>query len=1613
MPLGFGLDAGLPTQSFFTEPPEVVNAETATTRAEKVDYVLGDKSPGVSMLQPQIANGREKDIRQQMVMDKGLQDNKRKLQIINNLTQTADGPLNKEQFDFVMGLSAEQLDNPDTILESELAKKVFSDLLFTDTDQGSDFNQARAQQPEKTDALLDVAEQTYAKMEIAKKASEQLQQQLKDLGPSGGATIGLGPIIDFVAPWLPFHRNMQLGIGIGIPVGQEIANEYRNFRLMDKDDFAQKFNARLDEIKANAGPEEALRYLAGYFNDTSEAELWGNIYTFLDIASLAPIGAAAKIKPPKLSGQEAADLAKQITAINKDYDLQLGFLDEAAEGSIGKADPVYGKMKADIEFRRTAELKQLEEIKQQRLDGSDVDHLASLISTVRAVNKAGEADSVSKIAATGGKTEVSARIEAFKSVAEDGTKTDLVRHTPAVFDGNAEVRGANTLSQGRTTELAEATRFGRMQADLEEMEAQAQRLTGQMGLERLPEQAAMRAFQIAEANLSKEININNAIARIQYTPINAEDVASNTYSVAADITKFDGSLFPTKLAAGSFARQTLKLPKGGYTIETQGNGHFVRVTRPVDETAEGVRDALIPTGYETPVRWWSKASGFRGANQIVGEGQNQARKYLLQKLVGIQSALVDLVKPVGKLKGESRAQFERLLTHLRDQARVTGQNFTGGWVSTAGALDRQWLQANGRLPTQTEAKAYWSWKSAYDAEFALHNYAAYRSLARQGITDLEVSGQGFFGKLHQTSHPLNDKFDGLLVLDNGSIFHFDMGWSSVEKQAIVDGIDNGNYKLLQIANPLSRPLKALDGRIINYAVTKVYKNKPLPPNIIKYNPAGFTKRDYRYNVAQPVLNPVQGRNIYIGDAVISTAQTAEDALYRAQAFERMRVYYQAHDRPGLDGEASALGLNGDHIWDAFDQGRLNSEHPIGVTKFGEDSIDLPEFRQRFPHHEDSRRNPLDLDKGASASVGLEDALFPVDTQTILDPYVALSRSMGRMANNGYLQDYQILSAEQFVREFWDVLDVPRSTLEANPIPYLMDPKWSKSADPTKLAAAKNFQLAVRNLMGVPTKLQSELSSVRGRLYESVYGKFGAKAADVINDSSIIQELTSPVAMARGLIFHLKIGLGNVTQLWKQAQTLAVSTAVVGNPKLVTQGMGGILFQGVLRFNPKHIDQFDTWATSFGWGKGQFKELWEFTERSNILKVDSEHAYAAGDLLDPNVIQTVWGKVLDIGSAPFSEGERMTRMFAMNAAYLEWRNRVGPLAKLNRRAEMEILKRQDQLNVNMTRASQANIQHGETVRTWLQFGNYQLRVWELMTGHTLSKAEKTRMFLMQSAMYGVPVGVGTVLPWPWFDEYRQRMLKNGQGWANGFEEIVVKGIPAWAMHVATGKEYDINTQFGAPSISLFHDTFEGENGLLETLLGATGSTIGQIASTTYPLIQALGQIGKPGGMNLVAEDFLDLAKTISGVNYADKLWMAVRFQQAVTKNEVILSNDVTTLDGILMGVFGINPTELDDIAVLNSLKDSEQEARNFATNQIIKYIRQYVKSSQDSDKQANLEMAHKYFILGDLTPDEYAGAVRTAMQNHESLFEQLNQQMMLDKVPQSLLQQRRSMYTKGK
>jgi hypothetical protein len=271
-------------------PPKLPQ-EVADERALRYHYTMGEDSPGPETLRTQINSFSENLIREQIALDRTIEEQEVRLGVLNTYMQARDTgkPLTPEDVSFVQELMKPQPIAPESIVERTYAEKVVDQI--TTMDDNPDMAAAYQEDPDFVLDSITVAQQMISKTLLARKIGEDLDAKWKELGTGSKALSYIEAFVPFLhwyrqtdllkeadSIWLGGNKDEQIQYLYSLPL-EEFHNELKKglVYLWDQD------------------PLTAFEFLNSVVEYSTTDAAWDTAFNVIDIASVLPVATAAKL----------------------------------------------------------------------------------------------------------------------------------------------------------------------------------------------------------------------------------------------------------------------------------------------------------------------------------------------------------------------------------------------------------------------------------------------------------------------------------------------------------------------------------------------------------------------------------------------------------------------------------------------------------------------------------------------------------------------------------------------------------------------------------------------------------------------------------------------------------------------------------------------------------------------------------------------------------------------------------------------------------------------------------------------------------------------------------------------------------------------------------------------------------------------------------------------------------------------------------------------------------------------------------------------------------------------------------------------------------------------
>jgi hypothetical protein len=1216
---------------------------------------------------------------------------------------------------------------------------------------------------------------------------------------------------------------------------------------------------------------------------------------------------------------------------------------------------------------------------------------------------------------------------------------NLVKLTPSIFNVDEVASNGQSLTKAKSDRVLAA------------LKRNAVKLLGiplnNSAIVRLPAEALQKAIEEAKGVLKTTYtHVNDAFLDVSFggpfSVTRPEDQLVNTTVVHLRMGKADGSLFDNPAQAALFGTDMYGLKPNQFSILQQGDGFYINIAKSVDETLDSVRDLIVSTDNTSPKGILNTFLGLiRTPDDLLSTLANSNRQLATTAAQEIHRLMLDASKVLRKdLTKKEKSQLNTIWEKNRDYIdESSGER--GLFHTTIGEFENAFFDRFKQQPSEKQIEAYFTYTQLYDMDYILRNLALHRDLARMGAEKTTIFyqttdelGQAQTKASRQFAGRLNDRIPwddgsedfGVWLYDPAKKNKGEFFLRSQLTQDVRDTLDGNvkdrGFKVVEIVNPLEKPLLDVAGttETIHFAVVKNFENAKFDWNILPYRPGGHVEYGDKFFIKQPNLrrSTASGslRHIYEGDTSLLNVATEVEAKRYAQAADDARLLLRDNK---MDALKTFLYQN--TPWDietfkSFFSSKvmpdgtirpalLHMDDPITWTAAGRNTSDMEHFKGAFRQYEGffngvrSKYNLFaqnvdkkylgsrDPDLPRVQELGTESKpIFQLDKPRLLSPLDTLNKAIANVSRSRHMNDYKTTAVENFINEFWSVMKTTPEELRRNPIYYFHNPVWdTETKNKALLAAAQNTRRANIMFIGASSDLSSKMMWLQNKIVDQVYTRLGQKASDYVTEN-LLPTVKDPFTYARSIAFHTKLGLFNPVQLALQAQSFVHVMAIAG-PQMAIRGAGDAIRMRMLRLTEDEniINQFARWSSN----ADHFKESYAEMRRTGYYNVGGEVAWR-DDVFDPNLFKGTFGTFLEKGTMFFDEGERFVRLSAWNAAYYAWRD-LNPKAVMDNAARNQVLKRADLMAANMTRASNAAWQQG-IVGIPTQFLAFQARLAEQLLpgwGSRLSGAEKRQAYMTYAAVYGVPVAAGAGAGvWPYYEDIRQAALERGVPMDNVAIQAMHDGLLSTMLSVATGKQYNVSERYGPGGTSLFKDAISGEKTVIDLLLGASGSIIGDMIKSAEPATAALMSLFDESVAPPTMEDFLEVTRNISSINNAAKAWYLYNQGRYFTRNGTVVVDNATGFDAFMSGAMGLTNRDVGDTFIMIQSRKEQRKAEDAAVKEVQKWYRKAISEYTDGNQELGdgyLKRAKAWLVSSGINPSKHGAILRGAVKGHENLF----------------------------
>lgn len=877
-----------------------------------------------------------------------------------------------------------------------------------------------------------------------------------------------------------------------------------------------------------------------------------------------------------------------------------------------------------------------------------------------------------------------------------------------------------------------------------------------------------------------------------------------------------------------------------------------------------------------------------------------------------------------------------------------------------------------------------------------------------------------------------------------------------------DAIEKGTHKVVELYSPEYYPLSGFKGikstDHVRYVIapSRMLSNKPLDWNaqlpwrggghfVYKHNirlsqldireeQIGTQKRQVLagVNTGWTIPNLVDGKNL---EKLVNEARVLLNSPLTAQNISRARdiVENQLHvDWSEFKGWFRPPPVRNPATgqWNRGSKPRFNLTEPFRLhmanenlaNKIGED-----ELKARYPNFLDSRtrsRNQqfmteFSQERDANEvftwnNTGTPDTPFyRYEPAPLLDAIPTMNRATNKIANTLAMDDMKIQAVLSWMQEAKPFLNVPDAQLNSSPLywfhhgDFLKDPLNAKHINELEVARQQ-----VKSFIGQVSIQDAVVHYWSQKLADTIYTSGPlSRLANKLDPIWLAHTIQDPTRFIRAMTFHMKMGLFAIPQILVQGQTYVNILGIAGATRALQGTAGAMMHQwSRINQNPAILAGLGRHLERFGYKPGEWEAIREAGLSTGFLNVGSEYALRDNPMSN-KIVQTRWGKFLEFGAIPFTEGERNVRLGSWYTAAKEYAEKK-PISQWTNADKLAILDRAAILNGNMNRASNAMYQKGFASLP-AQFLTYTIRQAELMWGKRLTSAEKARLLLTNVMAYGLPVGMGiTGLP---SDYFKNAAIEAGYNPGDNYiNTLVTEGIPSTLLALVDHDRYwNVGERFGNTGLN---DIFYGDKTIWDLAGGAAFSTLGSFLEAFDPFRQAvMSGIRQDGNaFNITYEHLLQPLREITSFNSFERGVIAAKTGVWVSKNNNPLLRGISPPEALMSFLTGLQPQAVADLRHITDIRSAEESVQKWAEKQFQQEIHRALNAYDEGDKNnGEAFMTNAMMYLNVYAPDERKEEwLARGLDGYQDVVQRVRQSFGLKDVPPWLKDQRRDSYIRS-
>lgn len=610
--------------------------------------------------------------------------------------------------------------------------------------------------------------------------------------------------------------------------------------------------------------------------------------------------------------------------------------------------------------------------------------------------------------------------------------------------------------------------------------------------------------------------------------------------------------------------------------------------------------------------------------------------------------------------------------------------------------------------------------------------------------------------------------------------------------------------------------------------------------------------------------------------------------------------------------------------------RFLDQKMLATRDFGDD-IDPTSFQIVFDRQTPDKMLGDDtvsiaggLIRGSRKQGGLQYAGDVADEKRV-DAYEAIQRYMGITADKAALSEWRMEARQRWLNQAASHAGIRKAVMESD---------WRSAANVIRdsdLPTREKSKLLtlhgqVSTMTRIPTRSDVALQETIRSLAlgaEKLGGESIAKYMYRIHDQS-------PTELAKTVVFHTTLGMGNLAQL--PVQMFGAAVALSMEPRHAGKAMYKWLAASALDVgsNPKSQQGL---AKKLGMDYEDYKFWQKSGMREGVIRGNADLGSIHNNLpYDAGVLRRGFHGMLNVGQTPYRMGELANMRISFFTALEREKALMGKKFVYDDATLSRVLAKAEQYRLNMGSGNKAAFQKG----LWslpTQFKQIYTKYIEALAGDFLTGKEKAKMVAGQLVLFG---GAGVPLLNHASDYLADMLLPEDA------DELTVRAFKHGSTGVIINGILDADATF-AGRITVSSDLIEELMRLGDERTSLVQLAMGASFTTGDRIYDLFTNIAKAGSISLADEDVtpevqaasLDIIlKSAARVTSSGRSWLGA---SAVAKGYIEKSNGTPlmttdpTIPNIVARALGFSSLTAEEMYKISARElKSEQDRRDYAS-----------------------------------------------------------------------------------